>query len=90
MADTGYQVLVQRNAEKQLQRLAKPFQQTVYQHMIDLALNPRPQMAKMLRGADRVWRLRVGDYRVLYEIDDGNRQVIVSQIGHRRDVYRGR
>jgi mRNA interferase RelE/StbE len=46
-------------------------------------------MAKPLRGQTSAWRLRVGDYRAIYEIDDVDRTVIVTQIGNRKDVYRG-
>lgn len=52
----------------------------------DLANTPRPPGCKKLVGRDG-WRIRVGDYRVIYEIDDSTRIVTVVHIGHRRDVY---
>jgi mRNA interferase RelE/StbE len=57
-----------------------------------LAEEPRPSGAKLLagRGSERIWRLRIGDYRVLYEIQNAELVVLVIRIGHRREVYRGR
>jgi mRNA interferase RelE/StbE len=52
-----------------------------------LAADPRPSGAQKLRGADDIWRVRVGDYRILYSIHD-LLLVLVIKIGHRRDVYR--
>lgn len=53
-----------------------------------LAHTPRPTGAKKLTDESGVWRLRVGDYRVLYRIDDANEQVVILRVRHRRDVYR--
>ncbi len=55
----------------------------------DLAHEPRPPGCKKLRGGTG-WRVRVGDYRVIYQVDDSARVVIVLRAGHRRDIYRGR
>ncbi len=53
-----------------------------------LASNPRPPGCVKLRGADDLWRIRVGDYRVIYSIDDGARIVDISAVRHRSDAYR--
>ena len=53
----------------------------------ELAENPRPRNSRKLRGKEG-WRIRVGDYRVIYEIDDEAQEVLVLDVGHRRDVYR--
>jgi mRNA interferase RelE/StbE len=57
-----------------------------------LASEPRPQQSKLLAGGadERIWRIRVADYRVLYEIRDEQLVVLVVRMGHRREVYRGR
>jgi mRNA interferase RelE/StbE len=55
-----------------------------------LARNPRPSGTKKLVGEKNGWRLRVGDYRILYEIRDSDYRVLIVIIGHRRDVYRRR
>ncbi len=54
-----------------------------------LALNPRPSGVVKLRGGSVLWRLRVGDYRIVYSIDDAAKVVDVSVVRHRREVYRG-
>ncbi len=53
-----------------------------------LAFDPRPQGAKMLVGYRHFWRIRVGDYRVIYSLDDARVTVLVIHIAHRREVYR--
>lgn len=53
----------------------------------DLGAVPRPHGCKKLRGGDKEWRIRVGNYRVVYEIDDSARTVDVMRIAHRREVY---
>ena len=55
-----------------------------------LARQPRPAGAKKLVGGRGEWRVRTGDYRIIYEIDDGVLLVLVLAIGHRRDIYRQR
>jgi len=52
-----------------------------------LAASPRPPGCKKLKGGDREWRIRVGDYRIVYEIDDSAKTVDVTRIAHRREVY---
>ena len=53
-----------------------------------LAENPRPSGAKKLKGRINRWRIRVGDYRVIYDIEDKELRVLVVMLGHRREVYR--
>lgn len=56
--------------------------------MKDLARDPRPSGSRKLVGSERDWRLRVGDYRVLYEIEDAGKIVRVLHVNHRREAYR--
>jgi mRNA interferase RelE/StbE len=53
-----------------------------------LTVNPRPAGAHKLSGAEDVWRLRVGEYRVLYQVGDATLLVLIVKLGHRREVYR--
>ena len=53
-----------------------------------LADDPRPSGCRKLAGSERTWRIRVGDYRVVYEIEDELLVVLVMRVRHRRDVYR--
>ena len=52
-----------------------------------LRTNPRPSGVRKLRGLSRLYRVRVGAYRIVYEVDDAGSTVLVTKIGHRRDVY---
>jgi mRNA interferase RelE/StbE len=83
-----FEVLLERAAEKDLRRLSGEIHDRVVTAISGLAKEPRPAAAKKLVGRKNDWRLRVGDYRVLYEIADTVRIVRVFRIRLRRDVYR--
>ena len=83
----NYELLIKRSAAKELEALPTTPRRRVTAKIQILAIDPRPPGAEKLSGADK-YRLRQGDYRVLYEIDDGARTVSIVKIGHRRDVYR--
>ena len=75
------------SAEKELQRLPAQTVARIVPRLEHLALTPRPPGCKKLKGGNKEWRVRVGDYRIVYEIDDKARTVDVTRIRHRRDVY---
>jgi mRNA interferase RelE/StbE len=83
-----YSVLLSPSAERDLGALDKPIQRRVVARIEALAENPRPAGVAKLRGVANAWRIRVGDFRVLYTIEDGCLVVLVVKIGHRREVYR--
>ncbi|MFN7343798.1 type II toxin-antitoxin system RelE/ParE family toxin [Prosthecobacter sp.] len=83
-----FEILIDRAAEKDLRRLAPAVRERAEDAILDLARNPRPAGAKKLTGSKSDWRIRVGDYRVLYEITDTIRVVRVFRVRHRGDVYR--
>ncbi len=83
-----YAVLLETAAERSLRRLDAVLYRRVVAALRVLADNPRPAGCRKLTGSDRDWRVRVGDYRVVYEIDDRNREVRVMRIHHRREAYR--
>ena len=83
-----YQVVVERSAEKDLKRLSAKIRPRVATALRGLASNPRPPGSRKLAGAEHGWRIRVGDYRIIYEIADVIRVVRVQRIRHRREVYR--
>ena len=60
-----------------------------FARIVALEVNPRPPGARKLRGESELWRVRVGDYRILYSIEEARLVVLVVKIGHRREVYRG-
>ena len=84
----SYQVDLMRSAEKDLRRIDRPRVASVYQAMERLAEDPRPHGSKKLVGADRTYRIRVGDYRIVYEIEDEALVVLVIRVAHRREAYR--
>ena len=87
MAD--YRIIVKPSADKALQRLPMEVQRRIVAKLAELATEPRPTNVVKLTGDENLWRIRVGQYRVVYEINDGEILVYVLAIGHRREVYRG-
>jgi mRNA interferase RelE/StbE len=83
-----YRVLLERAAEKDLGRLASEIRKRVLIAIQALATNPRPPGCRKLAGGKNDWRIRVGDYRVVYEIADEIRIVRVNRVRHRGEVYR--
>lgn len=78
-----YTVLIERYAQKQIMRLDKKAIPVIKSAIASLADNPRPKGYKKLKGED-AYRIRVGDYRVIYEIDDGKIIVTVVSVGHKK------
>lgn len=83
----SYQLSILPRASKELGKLPVQQFERIRDRIRGLATNPRPAGVRKLTGREG-WRLRVGSYRVLYEIDDKQRTVLIVHIGHRRDVYR--
>lgn len=84
----AYQVEIQRSAEKELAALPSNLQARIFKAIDGLATDPRPNGCKKLSGSKNAYRVRVGEYRIVYEIYDGVLVVIVIRVAHRRDVYR--
>jgi mRNA interferase RelE/StbE len=82
-----YRVILSRSARKQLERFSNEISNRIFNKLSELEINPRPSGCKKLQNRD-AWRIRIGDYRVIYEIYDKVLQVIVVTVGHRREVYR--
>jgi len=82
-----YEVRIVPAAERELDKLPAPVHMRISRRILSLEDNPRPRGAKKLSGREE-YRLRVGDYRVLYTIDDKGCMVTVFAVGHRREVYR--
>lgn len=83
-----YRVLLERAAEKDLSRLSVEIHDRLIAAIRSLGQNPRPSGCRKLAGSKHDWRIRVGDYRVIYEIADVIRVVRVNRVWHRREVYR--
>jgi mRNA interferase RelE/StbE len=79
-----------RSADRALAKLPARDRERVEQRIAILGNDPRPPQSRRLVGAGtRAYRLRQGDYRVVYEVDDDALEVTVTRVAHRRDVYRG-
>lgn len=83
-----YRVFLERAAEKQLKQFPVKLHNRIVVAIQALAKTPRPTGSRKLTGSQNDWRIRVGDYRIVYEIDDDRREVRVNRIRHRREVYR--
>lgn len=82
-----YLILLERSAERDLKRLSADVHDRVIEAIKELAGNPRPPGCRKLVGSRNDWRIRVGDYRVIYEIADAIRIVRVNRVRHRREIY---
>lgn len=83
----SYKLSVKRSAEKELRKISPPDLRRVVNTIKALAHDPRPQGVRLLKDPDRHWRVRQGDYRIIYEVDDAAHHITVIKVGHRRDVY---
>jgi mRNA interferase RelE/StbE len=83
----SWEIQIARDAKKELARLPPKMQTRIAQAILALENDPFVHGCKKLKNRDG-WRIRVGDYRVLYFADQKARKVVVGTIGHRRDVYR--
>jgi mRNA interferase RelE/StbE len=83
-----YEVFLERTAERDLKRLPKEEYDRMINPIKALARDPRPHSGRKLTGSRSDWRIRVGDYRILYEINDKTKVVRIMRIRHRREVYR--
>lgn len=84
----AYRVLVSKAVAKQLARINRPDQLRIRAALDLLASDPRPPKSVPLTGVDSIYRVRVGDYRIVYSVRDEIRIVAIIRIGHRRDVHR--
>ena len=82
-----YRIEIRRQAIKELARIERKDGEKIAAAIDELAYNPRPAGCKKLRNREG-WRIRVGEYRVLYGIEEERLVVLVVRIGHRREVYR--
>lgn len=84
----SYTVVIAKSVQKQIDDLPSDMKERIVDKIQNLANEPRPDGVIKLKGSDNEYRIRVGDYRVRYEIDDENQLVQLLQCKHRKDVYR--
>ena len=83
-----YSLEIKQSAQKEMDQLDEKLFTQIDRKLLALAENPRPAGCKKLKGYKDQWRIRAGDWRVLYIIDDMAKLVAVTRIAHRRDVYK--
>ena len=80
-----YNLQITKNAQKSLSKISEPYQSRIIDKIYDLANNPFYNATKLV-GRD-AYRIRIGNYRVIYEINNNELIVVVINIGHRKDIY---
>jgi mRNA interferase RelE/StbE len=83
-----YDVQIGRDAEKFIRKQDKDIQRQLLKKLHALADNPRPAGYETLKGTDVLFRIRSGDYRIVYTIEENILRVLVVAVGHRKDIYR--
>jgi mRNA interferase RelE/StbE len=83
-----YQVLFARSARQELEALPRRVAERILIRIETLAETPRPRGCRKLQGPSQLWRIRVGEYRVIYAIDDSKHTVDIIVIRHRNEAYR--
>lgn len=84
----SYTVIISKSVQKQIDDLPNDITLRVIEKIQNIATEPRPDGIVKLKGFDNEYRIRIGDYRVRYEIDDENQLIRILQCKHRKDVYR--
>lgn len=88
MTEPLFEIQYEPRVEKELAKLDRPIARRLLDAIDQLAETSGPNNSKPLKGFTGIWRLRVGDYRVIYKIKDSELIILVVKIGHRREVYR--
>ena len=84
-----YNIVVSRSAEKDLEKLPSQIVKRVSKAIDELEITPKPHGSKKLKAtSENLWRIRVGDYRIIYSIDDDIYVVDIRKVGHRKDIYK--
>ncbi|MBG1262684.1 type II toxin-antitoxin system RelE family toxin [Nostoc commune] len=84
----SYAIVISKSVQKQIDNLPNDVIERVIEKIQNLASEPRPDGIVKLKGSDNEYRIRIGDYRVRYEINDESQLVQILQCKHRKDVYR--
>ncbi|MEO1374915.1 MAG: type II toxin-antitoxin system RelE/ParE family toxin [Cyanobacteria bacterium J06635_10] len=83
-----YEIKISKSASKQIKKLPSEIQERIQVKINSLAIEPRPDGVKKLKGRENGYRVRVGDYRILYDVFDDVLLVIIVEVGHRSNIYK--
>ena len=82
-----YSINIKKSVEKDLKKLPNSVTSKVVEAIENLKDNPYPRQSKKLRATERTYRLRVGDYRIIYQVDEERKEIIVYYVRHRENAY---
>jgi mRNA interferase RelE/StbE len=84
----AYEIVFKRQVEKDLRKIDRRYRKPILDEIEGLKKNPRPTNSRKMLNTEMTHRIRVGDYRVIYQVDDKNKAIIVFYIRHRKDAYK--
>ena len=84
----AHKIIFDRDVDKDLTKLPKHIVKNILKKVMSLSNQPRPAQSLKLTGTTGLYRLRMGDYRIIYAIDDLSKEIVVYHVRHRKDVYR--
>ena len=85
----NYRILFRNSASKELRGIPRAVLKKIWDRIEALAREPRPPGSEKMAGREH-YRLRRGDYRIVYSIDDREKRILIDKVGHRKDIYRER
>lgn len=83
-----YKIAISATAERQLRKISREDAIRILRSISLLAVDPRPAGCRKMSGYEDIYRIRIGNYRVIYEIDGKRIVIVILKIGHRKDIYR--
>ena len=85
----SWNVEIERKAQKALKKIPDPYKSNIIEAIEELTNEARPPGCTKLKGASDLWRVRVNDYRIVYQVKDEKLHILIIRIGHRKDIYEG-
>ncbi len=83
-----YEILFKRQVEKDLRKIDRRYKKTILDEIEKLKKSPRPSTSRKLTNTEMTHHLRIGDYRVIYQVDDNSKVITIFYIRHRKDAYK--
>jgi mRNA interferase RelE/StbE len=83
----SYKIMLSSQAKREIDRLRGDLHRRLVSNIEHLMEDPRPRGCLKIQGTENEWRIRVGEYSIIYTVDDSEKKVLIHKIGHRRDVY---
>jgi len=86
----GYLIKLKRSVEKEILKLPRDVIKRIVRAIDELENDPYPRDSKKIRGTERTYRLRVGNYRIIYQVDEERKEIIIYHVRHRKSVYKSK